>query len=72
MKLVTGFAMHIIWPNPAPPSATKPQIEQLATDDYGAVYAVHICGETKAFELILRRRTEEAADFTLGIRCCES
>jgi hypothetical protein len=52
--------MQIVWRNPAPPSTTKPQIEQLVADDYGA------------FELILGRQTEETADFTLRIRCCES
>jgi hypothetical protein len=72
MKLVTGLTMHIVWRNPATLSATKPQIEQLVADDYGAIYGVRIDGETKAFELILRRRTEEAADFRLRICCCES
>jgi hypothetical protein len=72
MKLVTGLTMHIVWRNPATLSATKPQIEQLVADDYGAIYGVRIDGETKAFELILRRRTEETADFRLRIRCCES
>lgn len=64
--------MHIIWRHPAPPSAAKPQIEQLAADDYGAIYGVRIHGETKAFELILTRRSKQAADLMLRIRCCES
>jgi hypothetical protein len=72
MKLVTGFSMHIVWRNPATLSATKPQLEQLVADDYGAIYAVQIDGDTKAFELILRRRTEEVVDFGLRIRCWES
>ena len=72
MKLVTGFSMHIVWRNPATLSATKPQIEQLVADDYGAIYAVRIGGETKSFDLILHRRTEEATDFKLRICCCES
>jgi hypothetical protein len=72
MKLVTGLTMHIVWRNPATLSATKPQIEQLVADDYGAIYGVRIDGEIKAFELILRRRTEEVADFGLRICCCES
>jgi hypothetical protein len=72
MKLVTGLTMHIVWRNPAALLPTKPQIEQLVADDYGAIYGVGIDGETKAFELILRRRTEEVADFGLRICCCES
>ena len=72
MKAVTGLAMDIIWRNPAPASATKPQIGQLVADDYGALYSVRVNGESKAFELILGRQTEETADFTLRIRCCES
>ena len=72
MKLVTGLAMHIVWRNPATLSGTRPHIEQLVADDYGAIYAVRINGDTKAFELILRRRIEKAADFSLRIRCCES
>ena len=64
--------MHIVWRNPATLSATKPQLEQLVADDYGAIYAVQIDRDTKAFELILRRRTEEVADFGLRIYCCES
>jgi hypothetical protein len=72
MKLVTGLAMHIVWRNPAALSGTRPHIEQLVADDYGAIYAVRINGDTKAFELILRRRIEKAADFSLRIRCCES
>jgi hypothetical protein len=61
--------MQIVWRNSAPPSTPKPLIEQLVADNYGAVYAVRVDGETKAFELILRRGTEKAADFTLRIRC---
>ena len=72
MKVVIGVAMRIVWRNPAALSATKPQIDQLDADDYGAIYAVQIDGETKAFELIRRRPTEEAADFRLRICCCES
>ena len=64
--------MHIVWRNPATLSATKPQLEQLVADDYGAIYSVQIVGDTKAFELILRRRTEEVADLGLRICCCES
>jgi hypothetical protein len=71
MKLVTRFSMRIVWRNPATLSPTKPQIEQLVADDYGAIYAVRIGGETKAFDSILRRRTEEAADSKLRICCCE-
>ena len=72
MKLVTGFSMHIVWRNPATLSATKPQLEQLVADDYGAIHAVQIDGDTKAFELVLRHRTEEVADFGLRVCCCES
>jgi hypothetical protein len=63
--------MQIVWRNPAPPSMTKPQIEQLVADDYGAVYAVRVDGESKAFELLLCQQSEEAPDSTLRIRCCE-
>ena len=55
MKLVTGLAMHIVWRNPATLSGTRPHIEQLVADDYGAIYAVRINCDTKAFELILHR-----------------
>jgi hypothetical protein len=64
--------MYIVWRNPAAVSAIKPQIEWLAADDYGAVYAVRIHDETKAFELILRRRTQQATDLMLRTCCCES
>jgi hypothetical protein len=72
MKLVTGLAMHIVWRNPATLSGTRPHIEQLVADDYSAIYAVRINCDTKAFELILHRRIEKAADFSLRICCCES
>jgi len=50
-KLMT---LEIIWRNPASPSATERRIEQIAADDFGAVYAVHSADETTVFEVILR------------------
>ena len=46
--------LEIIWWNPAALPETKRQIEQIVTDDYGAVYAVRRADETTVFELILR------------------
>jgi hypothetical protein len=40
--------------NPSSPSATERQVEQIAADDFGAVYAVRSADETTVFEVILR------------------
>jgi hypothetical protein len=46
--------LEIIWRNPASLPVTERRVEQLAADDFGAVYAVRCADETTVFELILR------------------
>jgi hypothetical protein len=46
--------LEIIWRNPASPPVTKREIEQVAADDFRAVYAIRTANETTVFELILR------------------
>jgi len=49
------MTLGIIWRNPASPPVTKRRVEQIAADNFGAVYAVRSADETTVFELILRR-----------------
>jgi len=48
------MTLEIVWRNPASPQVTEWHVEQIATDDFGAVYAVRSAGETTVFEVILR------------------
>jgi hypothetical protein len=47
------MTLEIIWRNPASPSVTERRVEQIAADDFGAVYAVRSADETTVFEVIL-------------------
>jgi len=47
--------LQIVWRNPQLRPASKPLVEQIVADAYGALYAVRSANETKVFELILYR-----------------
>ena len=47
--------LEIVWRNPVSTSAAKPRVEQLVTDQFGALYAIRKPNETIVFELIVRR-----------------
>jgi len=49
------MALQIVWRNPQWRPRRKALVEQIATDDYGALYAVRNENEMKVFELILHR-----------------
>jgi len=49
------MALPIVWRSPQFRPASKPLVEQIVVDAYGALYAVRSANETKEFELILNR-----------------
>jgi hypothetical protein len=49
------MALEIIWRHPVSPPVIEPRVEQIAVDEFGAVYAAHGADQTTVFELILRR-----------------
>jgi len=47
------MALEIVWRNPYPPQKTEKWVDQVVADEFGALYAVRIEGETASFEVIL-------------------
>jgi len=47
--------LEIVWRNPVSTPTAKPRVEQLVTDQFGALYSICKANETMVFELIVRR-----------------
>jgi len=47
------MALEIVWRNPTPPLKAEQQVEPLAMNESGSVYAVRTADKTIAFEVIL-------------------
>ena len=49
------MSLEIVWRNPALARVSKPRVEQVVADQFGALYAVRKPDQTMMFELIVRR-----------------
>ena len=47
------MALEIVWRNPFPPGKTEKRVDQVVSDEFGALYAVRTEGETASFEVVL-------------------
>jgi hypothetical protein len=45
-------ALKVVWKNPLPLIRTKPTLQRISSDQYGAVYAVTAQDFTREFEVL--------------------
>jgi hypothetical protein len=45
-------ALKVVWKNPLPLIKTKPRLQRISSDQYGAVYAVTAQDFTREFEVL--------------------
>jgi hypothetical protein len=45
-------ALKVVWKNPLPSIRTKPTLQRISSDQYGAVYAVTAQDFTREFEVL--------------------
>jgi len=45
-------ALKVVWKNPLPLIRTKPTLQRISSDQYGAVYAVTAQDFTRVFEVL--------------------
>ena len=46
------MALKVVWKNPLPLIRTKPTLQRISSDQYGAVYAVTAQDFTREFEVL--------------------
>ena len=46
------MALKVVWKNPLPLIRTKPTLQRISSDQFGAVYAVSVQDFTREFEVL--------------------
>jgi hypothetical protein len=52
LKRLDCVALKVVWKNPLPLIRTKPTLQRISSDQFGAMYAVTVQDFTREFEVL--------------------